>query len=71
MKLAGSARNGKSQKAYAREFQKYLGWMTLNGHGGLWAYPGQQILMAYLVWLVTTDLGGAQKIKPRTGYSYL
>jgi hypothetical protein len=71
MKLAGSARNGKSQQAYSREFAKYLGWMTLNGHGSLWAYPGQQIMMMYLVWLVTVDLDGPKKIKPRTGYGYL
>jgi hypothetical protein len=71
MRMAGSARNGKSQKAYSREFRKYLGWMTLNGHGSLWAYPGQQILMMYLVWLVTVDLSGPKKVKPRTGYGYL
>ena len=27
--------------------------------------------MMYLVWLVTVDLSGPKKVKPRTGYGYL
>jgi integrase len=71
MRMAGAAREVRVQKAYTREFRKYLSWMAANRLSQWWAYPGQAILMMYLVWLVTVDLDCDSKVKPATGYTYL